>query len=279
MDGPTMLAVNGVELAIYERPGDGPAVLLAHANGFHARCWDQVIAALPGRRCLAVDLRGHGQSSKPSPPYRWRDFGADLAAAALALELRGAVGVGHSLGGHAVTLAAALAPDTFARLVLLDPVIFPRAHYDQPAGAGFAFVARRRNQWASADEMFARFRDRLPFSRWQPAVLRDYCQHGLVPDPSGDGWVLACPPAIEADVYRGLDADIYPDLAAVTATVQVVRAAPPHDPAVFDLSSSPTAPDLAAHFRRATDELLADCSHFIPMEVPALVAQRISAAV
>src|SRR5579885_2627085 len=83
----TKIAINGLELAVYEWPGAAPAVFFCHATGFHSRCWDQVIARLPGRRCIAIDVRGHGHSSKPAPPYHWRDFGRDVAAVAAELGL------------------------------------------------------------------------------------------------------------------------------------------------------------------------------------------------
>ena len=37
-----------VDLCVFEwgKPG-GQQVLLVHATGFHARCWDQVVAKLP----------------------------------------------------------------------------------------------------------------------------------------------------------------------------------------------------------------------------------------
>ena len=38
------------------------------------------------------------------------------------------------------------------------------------------------------------------FSR---AVLEDYCRFGLLPAADGQGFVLACPPAIEASIYTG----------------------------------------------------------------------------
>jgi pimeloyl-ACP methyl ester carboxylesterase len=85
--------VNGVEIALWEWPGEGRPVLFCHGAGFHARIWDQVIAR------LSFDARGHGRSSKPARPYAWRDFGADAAAVAGCLKLSGALGVGHSLGG------------------------------------------------------------------------------------------------------------------------------------------------------------------------------------
>src|SRR5215470_4368641 len=114
----TRIQVNGVEITLWEWPGEDPPVLFCHATGFHARCWDQVIAHLPNRHCFALDLRGHGRSSKPAAPYQWKNFGRDVKEVAAHLGLSGAIGVGHSMGGHAVTLAAALSPTAFAKLLL-----------------------------------------------------------------------------------------------------------------------------------------------------------------
>ena len=50
---------------------------------------DQVIALLPEYHCYAIDLRGHGRSSKPAPPYDWRFFGEDVAAVGAALATSG----------------------------------------------------------------------------------------------------------------------------------------------------------------------------------------------
>jgi lipase len=270
------VAVNGVELATYTWPGDGPPVLLAHANSFHGRCWEPVVARLPGRQCVAFDQRGHGQSDKPAPPYRWPDFGADLAALARALGLRGAIGVGHSLGGYATALAAALAPECFRALLLIDPVILPPARYTGrlPGEHG---AARRRARWESPAALFARLHARHPFSRWEPAALHAYCDHGLLPAPDGDGLLLACPPAVEADIYQGNTAHpIYDAIATLRLPVVVVRGHPYQVNPAEDLAASPTAPDLAAAFARGRDIHLVDHTHFIPMEDSALVARLIA---
>ncbi|NTU82702.1 MAG: alpha/beta hydrolase [Chloroflexales bacterium] len=264
--------IGPVSLMVYEWPGEGPAILLAHATSFHARCWDQVVAHLPGRRCIAFDQRGHGLSDKPAPPYRWRAFAEDLVALGRALELRGAVGVGHSLGGYATALAAALDPALFAALLLVDPVIFPPHVYGQSLDE-LHFAARRRNEWDSPEAMYERFRHRPPFSRWKPEVLRDYCQRGLVPAPGGAGYVLACPPTIEAAIYvSASEESIYPELATIQAPTVVLRGHPHVLNTIDDMSASPTAPDLAAHFRHGRDVELLNHSHFIPMETPTLVA-------
>ncbi len=52
-------------------------VLLLHATGFHARCWDQIVRHLEGQHVIAVDLRGHGRSDKQGP-YSWDVFGRDI---------------------------------------------------------------------------------------------------------------------------------------------------------------------------------------------------------
>lgn len=270
---------NCVTLALWEWPGDGPPLVFVHATGFHGRCWDEIIRHMPGQHCLAVDMRGHGRSDKPEPPYPWRAFGEDLAALLRAHNIRDAVGVGHSMGGHSVTLAAALVPNAFARLVLLDPVILSPELYTGPHPVEH-FAARRRNRWASPEEMIARFAPRPPFNRWQPAVLHDYCTYGLLPAPDGDGYTLACPPDVEADVYRhSTDANIYGEIAQVHVPVTVARMGQPTTLDTWNMDGSPTAPDLAAAFPRGRDIHIPEHTHFLPMEAPERVAQLVQEAV
>jgi lipase len=269
------ISANGLELAVWDWPGAGPPLVFAHATGFHGRCWDHIIRMFPGRHAIAIDCRGHGRSSKPDPPYHWRTFGHDLAAVAEHLNLRDALGIGHSMGGHTVIQAAALRPQTFSALMLLDPTIFrPEEYGTVPPDA--SFTLRRRDRWSSADEMFERFHDRLPFSRWLPDILRDYCEFGLL--ANGQGFVLACPPAIEASIYalsKARESNIYPEIATIDQPVVVIRAGTPRTPGVFDLSGSPTPATLAPTFAHGRDIVLPDSSHYIPMENPDRVAAEI----
>jgi len=263
-------------------PGNGPTVLLVHATGFHARCWDRTVAALPeGYRVIAPDMRGHGRSQRRGP-YLWHAFGADLAAFTEHLGLEDAIGVGHSMGGHCVTQVAGQRPGTFSRLLLLDPVILDPAVYGDRHGA-FASaedhpVARRRNRWASWQEMYQRFADRYPFSAWRPEVLEDYCRYGVLPAADGDGFELACPPAVEASIYMGnAKTDVHDLVPAVDIPVTVVRARERSagDGQEMDFSKSPTWPRLAGAFPRGHDVYLPELTHFIPMQDPELVARFI----
>jgi pimeloyl-ACP methyl ester carboxylesterase len=277
--GPHLVDVDGGSLAVFEREGAAPPILFAHATGFHARCWNQIIARIPDRRCISFDMRAHGLSFK-KPPYTWRQFGEDSASLVRKLGLHGATGVGHSMGGHSLALAAALVPGAFAELILIDPVIMPRALYtDRPRELHFA--RKRRNHWKSPHEMFERFQDRPPFKHWDPAVLRDYCDYGLIHDPAGHGYVLACPPEIEASIYEAStldDANIYDEISRIDAPVTVIRAPrfmPEEGP--MDMAASLTAPDLASHFPQGRD-IVVPHSHFIPMEAPQKVADFVNHA-
>lgn len=278
---PTLLYsdVNGVRLALWEWPGDDPPMVFVHATGFHGRCWGQVVAQFPDQRCYAVEMRGHGRSSKPAPPYDWRWFGKDLIEVLAVCDARNAIGIGHSMGGHATALAAALAPTAFAQIVLLDPVIMPREAYIGPHPVPH-FAARRRNHWHSPEEMYERFAPRAPFNRWDARVLRDYCTYGLLPAPHGKGYVLACPPAIEASIYQhSTDANIYDELARVQVPVTVVRLGEHMPIDRWDMDASPTAPDLAVAFAQSRDVHILKHTHFMPMESPERTAQVIREAV
>lgn len=264
-------------------PESGQTVLLVHATGFHARCWDQTVAALPeGYRVIAPDLRGHGGSDNRAP-YLWSTFGGDLAEFCAALGIVRAIGVGHSMGGHCVTQVAAGAPGTFSRLVLVDPVILDPAFYGtdrmpQPARVEDHPVAQRRNRWASWEEMYERFAERHPFSLWQPRVLEDYCRYGVVPAADGNGFELACPPSVEASIYMGnARTDVHALIPGIEVPVVVLRAPPrePGDIGRLDFSKSPTWPALAAEFPRGRDVYLPHLTHFIPMQAPELVARFI----
>jgi pimeloyl-ACP methyl ester carboxylesterase len=273
------ITVESLQLMVYEwGNSQNPAVLFLHATGFHARCWDAVIRHLDGFHCFAVDMCGHGRSDKPAQPHTWQQFGSDIAAIARQLGLKKVLGVGHSMGGNALTRAAAAVPEAFGALMLIDPVIFPQAWYtlDDYTIDGH-FILNRRRQWASADEMYQSFKGRKPFTTWQDAVLRDYCEYGLLPD--GDSHQLACPPEVEAHLYSSsrlkINFDIYTAIRQIQVPVRVLRCANIMAASERDLSTSPTAPDLAAHFAHGTDLPLTENTHFIPMETPDLVAEQV----
>lgn len=277
---------NGITQAWFEwraeRRGQDPSVWMVHATGFHGRIWDQVVHLLPGRHVIAAEQRGHGRS-QAADLDGWQDFGHDLAALAVALDAQGAVGVGHSLGAHALVQAAAHQPDRFSRLVLIDPTIFAPAEYHRPPPPPGTLhpAAARKNHFASAQAMFDRFVERPPYNVFQRQALHDYCEHGLRKADSGSGFQLACDPAFEGKVYplAQQNLGIYASIRALRIPVLVVRARP-QDVSIlpWDPLGSPTWPGLAQEFHDGSDLHLTDKTHMLPMEDPALVARLIDEA-
>jgi len=274
----------GVRLAHFEwhaeRRGQGPTVWLVHATGFHGRVWDQAVRRLPAdRHVIAIEQRCHGRSA-PVPFDSWRRFGDDQVAQIDACGLRGAIGVGHSMGAHALVQAASRRPGAFRRLILVDPVMAPPEAYRQPPVplGQLHPAAQRKNRFDSPQAMVERFADRAPYAVFQRDALVDYCTHGLRPADDGNGWQLCCAPEHEGQVYpiaRNM-AETYDLVHALDIPVLVVRARP-MDPAIkpWDPLGSPTWPGLAAEFRHGRDLPFADKTHFLPMEDPALMAALI----
>ncbi len=80
--------------------GDGPPLILIHGIGASRHSWDGLIRQLRAHfRCISYDLRGHGLSPIPAPPYTLDDLVEDLEALRRELHLEKAHLAGHSLGG------------------------------------------------------------------------------------------------------------------------------------------------------------------------------------
>jgi pimeloyl-ACP methyl ester carboxylesterase len=92
----------------FESTGEGRPVVFLHGWTMDHELWDrQVTAFAPSYRCVTVDLRGHGSSSKPVDGYGYEEHVEDLHELLGALDLRHATLVGSSMGGAiAIQLAA-----------------------------------------------------------------------------------------------------------------------------------------------------------------------------
>ncbi|MEJ5254535.1 MAG: alpha/beta hydrolase [Acidimicrobiales bacterium] len=268
---------DGVRLAIHDLGGDGHPLLLAHATGFHGQVWAPLVTHLPGFRCWAPDLRGHGNSTAPDDErFDWEGFADDVLATVDELGLDRPFGVGHSKGGAALLLAEERRPGTFRALYLFEPVVFPPEIARVASSTGANPLAegalRRRAEFDSLDAAFDNFAAKPPFSSLDPAALRAYVEHGFAPTPAGTVR-LKCRPEHEAQVYRmGAAHDAFAHLDRVTCPVVVARGAA-------------TGPGPASFVERIVGALPhgrveehPELGHFGPLERPDLIATAITAA-
>jgi pimeloyl-ACP methyl ester carboxylesterase len=121
---PVSTAAGASGTIAYHVAGTGPAVpvVFIHSLGGSMSQWAAQLAHLHGsRRVVALDLRGHGQSSPPSDrQYTPEAMAADVAAVASALDIQRFVLVGHSYGGSVAVAVAGMHPDRVAGLFLID---------------------------------------------------------------------------------------------------------------------------------------------------------------
>lgn len=122
----TITTKDGTEI-FYKDWGDRGAqpIVFHHGWPLSADDWDnQMMVFLnEGFRVIAHDRRGHGRSSQTDTGNEMDTYAADVIELAAALDLKGAVHIGHSTGGGEVARYVARAePGRVAKAVLIGAV-------------------------------------------------------------------------------------------------------------------------------------------------------------
>jgi 3-oxoadipate enol-lactonase len=114
--------------AAFSIEGEGPPLFLIHGIGASRHSWDGLIARLRGEfRCVSYDLRGHGKSPAPPPPYTLDELVDDLEALRAELGIERAHVAGHSLGGMIGPAYARRYPQRVLSVGLLSTAAFRTA--------------------------------------------------------------------------------------------------------------------------------------------------------
>lgn len=116
--------VDGTAIRWLEQDGDGTPIVLVHGIPTSPALWRHVVPRLAGRRVLAFEMTGYGDSI---PEGRDRDISVAAQAERLVawlgqLGVERAVLAGHDLGGGVVHLAALRRPTLCAGLFLTNAV-------------------------------------------------------------------------------------------------------------------------------------------------------------
>jgi pimeloyl-ACP methyl ester carboxylesterase len=117
-------AADGTAIA-YETGGEGPPLVLIHGFGASRAItwkntgWYQTLARA-GRRIVAIDCRGHGESGKPHdiPAYDEGLMADDILAVLEALDIGQADIMGYSMGGYLTIRLMHDRPERVRRAVL-----------------------------------------------------------------------------------------------------------------------------------------------------------------
>ncbi|EGO30149.1 hypothetical protein SERLADRAFT_341696, partial [Serpula lacrymans var. lacrymans S7.9] len=252
-DYPLYITAKRYWLAEFEAHDADPEALtliLLHSTSFHKETWEPTVervfrhlsqrGARSGLRRVKVrcawviESPNHGESAQLNqealqhPPF-YRSFCCETYAQAVHRFLSAGlehearvdfrtqrlVGIGHSLGGCAISLLQHIQPIfTFSSIILVEPMM-------SAGGPGPIHPLRvmlikhayeRQDVWCSREAAWRSLQGRRRTENWDPQVLKLYVKHGLRPHPGGayaeapyHGVTLACTREEEVTMYRDAD--------------------------------------------------------------------------
>lgn len=149
-----------------ERTTPDRAVLLVHGLTASSRYMAHLgpMLASRGYYAIAPDLRGRGQSAKPSYGYGIPFHARDMLALCDALGLRSVALVGHSLGAFIGQYLAVMYPDRVTKLVMIDA---GGAVPEDSRRTIASTVSRLGTVYPSLDTYLATM-SKLPVIEWDP---------------------------------------------------------------------------------------------------------------
>ena len=150
------VTVNGIDIN-YRESGEGFPIVFVHGYTGNSRNWAFTVPALRevGFRTISMDLRGHGQSAKPT---RQEDYALGLMAEDVyqllsQLGVREYFLVGHSMGGRIAQILTLAHPEPIRALVLVDTAGEARGFLHSPERARLVEIAEKEGMEAAFDEM------------------------------------------------------------------------------------------------------------------------------
>ncbi|MCG8670510.1 MAG: alpha/beta hydrolase [Pseudomonadales bacterium] len=178
-----------------------------HANGFPAKVYTPVLSGILEAKISFIPVIG---SSKKA-----LNLGVDSLTDELISEIEDkcsspVVGIGHSMGGTIVYLAAVKRPDLFKDIILLEPVLWGATRrrivralrYIGLGDLGNPAVRtlKRRNHFEDKSEAIDYFSNRRIFDKMDSRCFEEYINHGLV--ECGNKFRLTIPPELESALFN-----------------------------------------------------------------------------
>jgi haloacetate dehalogenase len=121
------LNLSDIQLSYWEWNQGKEPLLLLHGLANHALVWTSLAEYLCDRyHIVAVDMRGHGDSSKPKTGYTFKEAIADLEALLEHLGWQSTHIVAHSWCGKLAPIWAVKSPHIIRSMVLVDPIFITK---------------------------------------------------------------------------------------------------------------------------------------------------------
>lgn len=258
--------------------GDGEPVVLLHGFPEISYSWRQQLPALAaaGARALAPDLRGYGDSDRPSgvEAYALSELVGDIVGLLDAIGADSAHLVGHDWGGSIAWVLASRAPERVKSLTILNsphPVASAEARQipEQQQKSWYMLLFQFTGvaeAWLSGDD-FANLR-RFVFDTAAPGVFGEEEQERFVAAFRRDGALTAALNYYRANIPPASWLRPPPDLPAIEVSTMIIwgEADAYMSPILLERSAAKVAGPLRI-------ERLPGVSHWVQQEAPERVNQ------
>ncbi|KAF7291785.1 Abhydrolase domain-containing protein mpaH [Mycena chlorophos] len=245
---PFFLSAKRYWLPEFEKNASDPealTLLFLHATSFHKETWMPTLEAIFAlakkpkssvkiREAWCLDCPNHGAAGLANAnvllqPEFFLNFSCERYAqgihhflsvtpdegGAVDFRTRNLVGIGHSLGGCAVTLLQDIEPRfPFSSLILIEPLISPAGgqHLIKIRELLVKGAYERRDVWPTREKAMVALKTRDRTRNWDPRILENFVKYGIVEHPGNHypegkypGVTLACTRDQEAAMYRDPD--------------------------------------------------------------------------
>ena len=247
-------SANNTHLNILEQ-GSGPLTLVfMHYFGGSVQEWPVVMSQLSAQyRCIAIDLRGHGDSDAPTTDYAVDDMADDVADLLRIRNVENFVLLGHSMSGKVALALASRQPAGLQSLLLVSPS--PPVPEPIPDDERQKLLTQH-GQESAAEQMLKNI-TMVPVSKTvQEQIIADDLRTA---ESAWNAWLS-----------KGSKEDISARMKSINVPVAIIvgsedRALPP------DVQTQMTLPYLMG----ATLEIVDGAGHLLPWEVPSDIAKFI----
>ena len=258
--------------------GEGEIVHFAHANGYPPEAYKQLLNPLTQQyKVIGMLQRPLWHEADYDVVRDWNILADDLICFFDKKGMKNVIGIGHSMGGVVSVLAADKRPDLFKKLILIEPVIFPKLMTSinllMPMALRKKYVPvakvalNRRDHWDTEQEIFDSYRKKKIFSLMSDETIWDWIKAGIIKDRNG-GVKLRFTKEWEAHIYATVT-NVLDPLDRLQVPFYIMRGEK------TNVISDSTWKKL--HKKHPEEQLIEykNTTHLLPLEKPALLASDI----
>jgi len=273
--------VNTTNLSLipsYDFGGEGETIHFAHANGYPPEAYKQLLTPMTKEyKVIGMLQRPLWNEADYEVVSDWHILADDLITFFDTHGMKNVTGIGHSMGGVVSVLAADKRPDLFKKLILIEPVIFPKLmtsiNHLMPMVLRKKYVPvakvalNRRDHWDTEQDIFDSYRKKRLFSLLSDETIWDWINAGVIKDANG-GVKLRFTKEWEAHIYATVT-NVLDSLDRLKMPFYIMRGEK------TNVISDNTWRKL--HKKHPEDQLIEyqNTTHLLPLEKPALLANDI----